>query len=111
MTNSHNSTTQPQPVSLAKRMMIGAGIGLTLIAFFLISAGEGNPEWGKYWMTQPLFMMAFAGAMGGLCNYIAMRYHSQFGLNKRVALFLSIVVFIIGLYMGFVLGLNGTYWN
>jgi hypothetical protein len=111
MTQTNDSTPQPHPVSLSKRMLIGAGIGLSLISFFLISAGEPDPAWGKFWMIQPLVMVPFAGAIGGLCNYVIFQYRSLVGINKIVATILSILVFLFGLWMGIVLGLNGTMWN
>jgi hypothetical protein len=111
MTQSNNSTSQPLRVSLAKRMMTGAGIGLLLISFFLISAGDGKPEWGQFWRIRPLIMVPFAGAMAGLCNYFIFYFRNQFGVNKVIATMVSVLVSIIGLWMGFVLGLDGTLWN
>jgi hypothetical protein len=108
MTTTNHSTSH---MSLSKRMLIGAAIGLGLITFFLISAGEANLEWGKFWRLKPLFMVPFAGAMGGLCNHMIFQYRVQFGVNKILATILSLLVFIIGLWMGTVLGLNGTYWD
>ena len=70
MTQANNSTSQPSQVSLIKRMLVGAGIGLLLISLFLLSAGEPNPEWGKLWMIRPLIIVPLAVAMGGLCNLI-----------------------------------------
>ncbi len=32
-------------------------------------------------------------------------------LVKALDMFFSLIVFIIGLWLGSVLGLNGTYWN
>ncbi len=110
MTPTVNSTSQ-QPSSLAKRMIIGAAIGLLFISYFLISVDQPPASWGKFWMIQPLFMVPFAGAMGGLCNYFIMQYHERFGIHKVVAAIISVVVFLIGLWMGIVLGLNGTMWN
>jgi hypothetical protein len=92
-------------------MLVGAGIGLLLMSLFLLSAGEPNPEWGKLWMLRPLIIMPLAGAMGGLCNYLAVHFHHLIGLNKTVAVVLSAIVFVIGLFFGFVLGLDGTMWN
>jgi ABC-type dipeptide/oligopeptide/nickel transport system permease subunit len=106
----HLTSLTPQS-SLGKRMLVGAAIGLALISFFLISAGEPNPEWGKYWRIRPLILVPFAGAMGGLCNYILIRFHQQFGVHKAIAIILSLIIFIIGLWLGTVLGLDGTYWD
>jgi hypothetical protein len=110
MTQASNTTSQPQ-ASLGKRMLIGTAIGLIVISYFLISSGGGDPAWGRFWMIQPLIITPFAGAMGGLCNYIIFKYHEQFGVTKVVATVLSVLVYIVGLWMGVVLGLNGTMWD
>jgi hypothetical protein len=111
MTQTNNSTSQPNRFSLAKRMLAGAGIGLLVISFFLISAGQGDPAWGPLWRIRPLILVPFAGAMGGLCNYLIFNFPALAGLNKIVATVLSVIVFIVGLWMGIVLGLDGTLWN
>ena len=91
-------------------MIIGAGIGLSVILIFIIPSDE-NPTWGKLWMIRPLIVVPFAGAMGGLCNYYILKFHSLVGLNKIVAIILSAVVFLFGLWVGIVLGLDGTLWD
>jgi len=111
MTQTNNSASQPHQVSLVKRMIVGGGIGLLLISLFLFPAGEPNPEWGKLWMIRPLIIVPLAGAMGGLCNYFIMHFHDRVGVNRIIAMILSVIVFIIGLWLGIVLGLDGTMWN
>src|SRR3712207_5060881 len=111
MTQRNNVTAQPHQASLLNRMLLGAGIGLLLIFLFLLSAHEPNPEWGKLWMIRPLIIVPLAGAMGGLCNYFIVHFHNLFGVNKTIAVILSVIVFIIGLWLGVVLGLDGTMWN
>jgi hypothetical protein len=111
MTQTDNSTPEQQQVSLSKRMLIGAGIGLLLISYFLVTAGAPNPEWGKLWVIRPLIVVPFAGAMGGLCNYIIVQFHSQVGVNRIIAMIVSTIIFIVGLWLGIVLGLDGTMWN
>ena len=94
-------------------MLAGATIGLFLIALFLFSAPEVDPAWGwgKLWMIRPLIVVPFAGAIGGLCNYFILHYHHQLGVTKTVAVILSVFVFIIGLWFGTILGLDGTWWD
>src|SRR5688572_22117045 len=104
MTQTNNPTSQP--ASLSKRMILGAGIGLLLIAFFLLTADEPDPAWGKFWMIRPLIIVPLAGAMGGLCNYFILSFHDRAGINRIVAIIISVIVFIIGLWMGVVLGLD-----
>ena len=111
MTQRNNLTTQPnQPVSLAKPILLGAAIGLIVISFFLVGVDEPNPEWGKLWMIRPLIITPIAGAMGGAFYYFINHWSSK-GLNKTATLILSLIVFIVGLWMGVVLGLDGTLWN
>lgn len=112
MTARNNLTTQHiHSASLGKRMLQGGGIALVLITAFLISAGEGNPNWPKYWMIRPLIIVPLAGAMGGLCYYFLDHLRYQGGWMKVLAYILSFLVYIIGLWMGTVLGLDGTWWD
>lgn len=112
MTQTNNLTTQPiHWVSLGKRMILGALIALILITIFLIGAGEPNPAWGKLWMIKPLIIVPLAGSMGGVFNYMMDHLSDQGGWSRILTNILSLIVFIIGLWLGTVLGLNGTYWN
>ena len=111
MTQTNNPASQSHEASVVKQMLVGAGIGLLLISLFLLSVDEPNPEWGKLWMLKPLIIVPLAGAMGGLCNYFIVHFHRQVGVIKTIAMILSVIVFIIGLWLGAVLGLNGTLWN
>lgn len=96
--------------SLIKPMLVGAGIALLVISFFVFGVDQPHPEWGKYWMIRPLIVTPLAGAMGG-AFYALMDYQSSRGFNRTVAILLSVVVYFIGLWLGTVLGLAGTMWN
>jgi hypothetical protein len=110
MTHTNNSSQSNQP-SLTKSTIIGAAIGLALISFFLFSADEPDPAWGKFWMIRPLIITPLAGATGGLCHYLLSLFHDQIGMNRTVAMILSAIIFIVGLWMGVVLGLDTTMWD
>ena len=106
-----NSTMQAdQKLSLAKPMLIGAAIGLALISVFVFGVDNPNPEWPKLWRIRPLIVTPIAGAMGGAFYYL-MDHLTYKGLNRTVAVILSIIVFAVGLWMGTVLGLAGTMWD
>lgn len=112
MTQRHNSATQPLPAASAvKRILTGAGIGLALIVFFLFTANEADPAWGKYWMIRPLVIVPLAGAGGGLFYHLMSYWCHRFGWNKTVVVVLCLLAYIIGLWLGTVVGLDGTYWN
>ena len=108
--SSSQTKTSPQAI-LFKRMMVGAGIGLVIISVFLLMAPKGNPEWPDYWYIRPLITVPYAGAMAGLFYYLMDRLRKQGGWKMVVANTLSVLIFIIGLWMGTVLGLAGTMWN
>ncbi len=111
MTQRNELQTQPnQPVSLVKPILVGAGIALLVISFFVFGVDEANPAWGKFWMIRPLIITPLAGAMGG-AFYSFMYYQSSRGFNRTLAIISSLVVYFIGLWLGTVLGLAGTMWN
>ncbi len=99
--------TPRSTTSLAIRMLIGGGIALAVIAVFVFGAGEGKPEWGNYWMVKPLLLTPLIGAFGGAYTYII----NRFGLNRALTFVLSIIGFFMILWVGIVLGLNGTMWD
>ena len=96
---------------LGKRMLVCATIGLVLIAFFVIGAGDGNPAWGKYWRIKPLVLTPLLSAMAGLCYDITEPLRKINGWRGIVFFALSILGLIIGFWISLVLGLNGTMWD
>lgn len=112
MTQSNEVQNRPvHPASAAKRMGQGAGIGLVLILFFVLGAGEPDPDWPKLWMIKPLLVVPAAGALGGLFYYNMDHLRCQGGWRKALAYLLSFTVFVIVLWLGVVLGSNGTMWD
>lgn len=110
----HTNVTTTRPIftnALGKRMLFGAGIGLVMISFFVISAGKGNPAWSDYWRVKPLLLTPFLGAIVGLCYDVTEPLRRLDEWPGRVFLVLSILGYLVGLWMGLVLGLAGTMWN
>jgi hypothetical protein len=105
----HFMTIEWKP--LLKRALIGAIIGFVLMSLFLLSVKHPNPEWPKLWMIRPLIVIQFAGAAGGVFYYMMDPIRKQGGWKMILANFASLVVFIVGLWMGMVLGLVGTLWH
>lgn len=111
MTNQSNlETSSFSYTSYIKPILIGAGIALIAISFFVFGVDQPNPEWPEYWRVRPLIITPLAGAVGG-AFYAFLNYHNPMGINKTVAFLLSILIYIIGLWMGSILGLVGTMWN
>lgn len=106
-----NSTTHPAcGATLIKRMLIGGAIALGIITFFLLQVREPNQEWGKLWMIRPLIIVPLAGAVGGgFYHFINSRSYKNW--RKALTVIIGLLVYIIGLWMGIVLGLDGTLWD
>ena len=112
MTPQNKLTTQPlHRASLSKRMLQGAGIALILIIVFLLGAGEPDPDWPRLWPIRPLIIVSLAGALGGVFYYFMDHLRHGGGWKNTLAIFLSLIGYLIVLWLGTVLGLDGTYWN
>lgn len=111
MTHTENHIERSRPIAFQIPVLIGAAIGFLVISFFVFGADNPPASWGKFWMIRPLIITPLAGATGGVFFYFMdyMRYKN--GVNPTVAIVLSLVVGIIGLWLGIVLGLVGTMWN
>lgn len=110
MTKNNLTTPANHAVPIVKPILIGAGIALLAISFFVFGVDNPKPEWGKYWMIRPLIITPLAGAMGG-AFYAFMDYQNTRGFNRTLAVLLSMLVYVIGLWLGIVLGLDGTMWD
>jgi hypothetical protein len=99
--------------ALLYKMIVGGSFALILINIFLLKAGEPDPSWGwsDLWMIRPLLIVPLAGAMGGAFFHIMEPIRRRGGKMRWLALAISLAVYIIGFFMGFVLGLDGTYWD
>ena len=99
------------PGSLTKRMLLGAGLGLASISFFLLSVQHPDPSWPEYWMVRPLLVVPVAVALAGLCFHFLDKYRFEKGWNKLLITVLGIIGHLIALWMSFVVGLDGTLWD
>jgi hypothetical protein len=108
----NNITTMlANPTLVGKRMILGATIGLVVILIFILPVKNTNPDWGKFWMIRPLIITPLAGAMGGLFYSFMDALRHKGGFKKILANIISLMIFLIGLWMGIVLGLDGTLWD
>lgn len=110
MTTTNNSVTRPFS-GIGIRMFTGAAIALLIIVTFLLQVNEPDPAWPKYWMVRPLIITPLAGATGGAIYYFINNKLAMGGWKKILVRLFSILVFIFILWVGIVLGLDGTLWD
>jgi peptidoglycan biosynthesis protein MviN/MurJ (putative lipid II flippase) len=112
MTAKNNLTTDAfNSALLFRRALIGLAIGLAVILFFVLRVDPKHPDWGQYWLIQPLVVTPLAGAAAGVCNHLLDFLRNQGSTKKIIANILAVLIYIVGLWMGIVLGLHGTMWN
>ena len=112
MTNQNNFADRSIDKSaLTKYMIFGAIVGLAVISLFVFGADNPKPEWGSYWRVRPLIITPLSGAAGGAVLYFMNNFWAQRGWAKAVTFAASIVIAVIGLWIGIVLGLDGTMWD
>lgn len=92
-------------------VFLGAALGLALVSLYLWGAGAGNPEWGSYWRIRPVLVITLAGAGGGFFYYLMAPLRRQGGWLLALGIILGLLGILVALWLGFVLGFNGTYWN
>jgi hypothetical protein len=108
MTHSNNPVSQPSQASLIKPMILGTVVGL--VAFFFFSRGEAKPEWGPLWKVRPLIVLLLSGAFWGVCfNYLVRQKY--FPLSKIATVVLGVLGLLLGIWMGVVVGFDGTMWD
>lgn len=112
MSTQSTSASQPLvPPVMRTRILLGGGIALFLIILFLAGVDETDPAWPRYWMIKPLLIVPAAGAFGGFCYYWLNDRKPLTGWQKPAAMIAGLLIYLIGLWMGTVLGLDGTLWN
>lgn len=112
MTAKNNLTAEPlAPAAYIKPMLLGAGIALLLIIAFLSGVDHPDPAWPKYWMARPLIIVPLAGAAGGAFFALLRPLRKRGGWVMAFAYVLSLAIFVVALWMGTVLGLDGTLWD
>ncbi|MFD2148246.1 hypothetical protein [Mucilaginibacter antarcticus] len=111
MTSANTFTTPSfNTASLIKPALIGWGIGLAVILFFIFNVDHPNVAWGNYWRIKPVVLTPLVTA-GGAAFFALMTSLKLQGLKKILVITVGVIGFIISLWIGIVLGLNGTLWN
>ena len=109
--HTHQQQKPVHAASLTTRAFQGGGFALLLVTIFLFGVKNPDPSWHKLWMLRPLIIVSLAGATGGIIYYLFDPLRSQGGVKKWVANILNLLIYVVGLWMGFVLGFVGTYWH
>ena len=97
--------------SIITEMLTGAVLGFIVISFFVFGVDNPNPAWDENWRVRPLIIAPLVGGLATLA--LLLKYFVRFDtkiLNDLLILF-SFVLAFIGLWIGIILGLDGTMWD
>ncbi len=111
MTRTKDFLKQLSPLSVIARMAIGALLGFALISLFIFPIKDPDPAWGSYWRVRPLIITPLVAAFGFLSFYLKEYILPKTDAGKIVVFLISTVAFLVALWMGIILGLDGTLWN
>lgn len=97
--------------SIVTKMLIGAVIGFIVISIFVFGVDNPNPAWGENWRVRPLIITPLVCALATQALFLKylIRFETKI-MNDLLYLFSFVLVFI-GLWLGIILGLDGTMWN
>ncbi|MDQ3016490.1 MAG: potassium transporter KefB [Bacteroidota bacterium] len=98
-------------MSLFKPMFIVGLIALMVIVFFVSGFDNPKPEWGELWYIKPLIITPIVGALGGVFFYLINNLRLRGKLATTIAVIISLIGYVFALWMGIILGLNGTMWD
>ena len=111
MVHKHEFSSQQMLTgALGARMLYGAAIALLFIGIFLLGA-QSEPEWSQYWILRPLLIVPIAGAFGGAFFHLMGIPRSKGGWVKAFSILFSFIGYVVIVWLGIVLGLDGTLWD
>lgn len=97
--------------ALPRRILIGAAFALVLITAFVMGVDDPHPDWPKYWKIRPIIVTTIAGGIGGAFADFMHLMRREGGIYRALGIVLSLVGYVIILWLGSVYGLAGTLWN
>jgi len=99
------------PQSVLTRMVTGGIIGLAVISLFIFPISDPDPAWGEHWRIRPLIITPLVSAFGFLSFFLKDYIQPRSDAGKIVVFLISAMAFAVALWMGTILGLNGTLWD
>lgn len=97
--------------ALPRRILIGAAFAFVLITLFVMGVNEPDPTWPANWKIRPIVVTTIAGGIGGAFADFMHLMRREGGIFRALGIILSLLGYVVILWLGSVYGLDGTLWN
>lgn len=101
----------PNQKSLVTSAAIGGAIALAAISFFVFGVDNPDPAWPTNWRIRPLIFTPLAGIAGGILFHFVKNFHANSPAMRFLLTAMAAFGYLIALWMGIILGLDGTLWD
>lgn len=107
---STKSSLQKNNRTLIKTLLMSFAIGFFVITMMIFPIQNPKPEWGENWKIKPLIIVPLMSVIGSIPFYFTLIRKFKSSSNKFYSTIAAILLFLICLWLGIILGLNGTLW-
>lgn len=92
-------------------LTLGFAIAFVLVTALILSVNNPNPVWGKNWFVRPILLTPVIAATGAGVSYLISTISFRNQLFNLFKILLCLLAYIFFLWIGTVIGFNGTLWN
>lgn len=96
---------------LLKTAAGGWVIGLGIISLFVFGFQNPDPEWGSYWRIRPLLLTPLIAGTGAVFAGLLFKMGQGSAGRKILFTLLAAGAFLFSVWIGIILGLDGTLWD
>ncbi len=100
-----------QPRMYPRFLLLGAGINLIINVLFITDLDTTNSAWSPFWMVKPLTLGPLITGLGAMLAFYVVKFLINQNISKYISYFSFVAIFIISIWLGIVLGFNGTLWD
>ena len=96
---------------LFSSVIIGSVIAFVLISVILYKGGALDPKWPQFWYLRPLILVPLAGGVWRFIFYTMEKYRQGPIWRKVIVNLVCVLIYIIGIWLATVIGLDGVWWH
>ena len=97
--------------SFIKIVLLGFALGLFIASMLIHNVSFPKLSWGPNWYIKPMLVLSFVASIGSIPFYFANQYEAS-NHSKKILAYLGATLFLLFfIWIGIILGFDGTIWN